>query len=244
MCVWCIYEGIIRSVYFPYDARTLNLFYGALIDLVYLVPLSSLIMMISELLIDYRGSSKRVLLLFRIIFVVFFLAFILLGIGISSISWADPNDPIASMALWHGCTDLIISVFVGAPAFALMRIIAFPVAPVENRKCLSVTKCLTVVFCSIMIVRSLYNITHGLHCNPADQWFEKESAEGGRPTWKARLWQWVLVFLFDFCSSIAVIIGVRIWRANDVTFADRSFYNADMVSTNEAASDSRIGEGL
>jgi hypothetical protein len=244
MCLWSLYQGTIRSVYFPYDARTLGIFFGALVDLFCLVPLSSLIMMICELLIDYRGSSKRVLLFFRIIFVVFFLAFILLGIGILSIGWFDPHDPVAAMALWHGCTNLIISVFVGAPAFALMRIIAFPVVPVENRKCLSLTKYLTVVFCFIMMFRALYNITHGLRCNPADKWFENESTEGGKPTWKARLYQWVLTFLFDICSSIAVIVGVRIWRGNDVKFADRSFYNAEMVSTNEAANDARIGEGL
>jgi hypothetical protein len=244
LCIWCVYEGIIRSVYFPYNSQTFNLFYNTLVDLAYLVPLSSLIMMICEFLIDYRGSSKRVLMLFRIIFAVFFVAFIVLGTGLSLLSWTHPDDPESQTALWHGCTDLIISVFVGAPAFALMRIIAFPVVPVENRKCFSTTKGLTIVFCTIIILRCLYNITHGLNCNPLNDWFANQVTEGKRLSWKARLFAWVFVFIFDFCSSVAVIIGVRTWRANDVKFADKSFYNAEIASTNEAANDARIGERL
>jgi hypothetical protein len=244
LCVWSLYQGILRSVSIPYDPRTFNLLYMTLLDLLYLMPLSALIMMICQLLIDYRGSSKRVLTLFRIIFVVFFSAFILLGIGFSMVTWVDPRDPVSQLAIWHGCTDLIISLFVGAPAFALMRIIAFPVVPVENRKCFSITKVLTIAFCPIMLVRSLYNILHGLHANPTNEWFAHEATDTWRPSWKARTFQWFFVFVFDFCSSTIVIVGVRTWRANDVKFADKSFYNPEIVSTNEAANDSRIGERL
>jgi hypothetical protein len=196
-------------------------------------------MMICELLIDYRGSSRRVLLLFRAVFIVFLTAFLLLGVGFSLVNWGDASDPGPQMALWHGCTDLIIAVFVCAPAFALMRIVAYPVVPAEHRRCLSITKVATIGFTAIMVFRCVYNITHGLGCNLADQWFSAEASKPGKPTWKARVYQAVLVFVFDFCSSIAVIIGVRTWRANDVKFADTKFYRSELISTQ----DGEIGPG-
>jgi hypothetical protein len=226
--IWSIYEGILRTVYFPYDESTLNFFYLGFIAIVYLIPLSSLIMMISELLIDYRGFSRRLLILFRIIFGMFFSTFLILGVGLSLVDWGDPGN---SMSLWHGCTDLIIAVFVGAPAFALIRIVSFPTVPTENERCVSITKVLTVFFCGIMLLRGVYNITHGLNVNPADQWFATEAAKPGKVSWKARLFQAVWVFFFDFCSSMAVIIGVKIWRQNDVKFADKKFFRAELGST-------------
>jgi hypothetical protein len=233
MTIWCIYEGLLRSVHFSYNLVTFNFFYGALIGISYLIPLSAVIMMICHLLLDYRGSSKRIMTLFRVIFAMFFGAFLVLAVGFAVVTWDYPNDPTSPMALWHGCIDLIIAVFVGAPAYALMRMISFPVVPVEHRKCLSVTKVLTAVFCAIMFIRCIYNITHGLRCNFLDKWFTKESAKPGKPSWKARTVQAVLVFIFDFCSSMAAIFGVSIWRANDVKFADKKFFRAELASTQE-----------
>jgi hypothetical protein len=233
MIIWCIYEGIIRSVYFPYDQVTLNFFYTGMIDIFYLIPLSAVIMMICQLLIDYRGSSKRVLTLFRVVFTMFVGAFLVLGVVFAMVSWDDPDDPNSPMALWHGCTDLIIAIFVTAPAYALMKIISFPSVPAEHKKCISITKILTPMFCAIMSLRCLYNITHGLHCNPLDQWFTGESMKSGKPSWKSRLYQAGVVFVFDFCSSISVILGVKTWKANDVKFADKKFYRTELVSTQE-----------
>jgi hypothetical protein len=239
MTIWCIYEGLLRTVYFPYDRMTLNFFYSALIGLTYLIPLSAMILMICELLIDYRGSSKRFLTLFRVIFAMFFGAFVILGIGFSMVIWGEENNPGSSIALWHGCLDLIIALFVGAPAYSLMRLISFPVVPTEHRKCISITKVLTAIFCGIMVIRSLYNITHGLGCNPVDQTLAKESMLPGKPSWKARTLQLVFVFLFDFCTSIAAICGVWTWRMNDVKFADRHFCEPESVLTQEGDVDGR-----
>jgi hypothetical protein len=190
-------------------------------------------MMICHLLIDYRGSPKGVLTLFRVIFAMFFGAFLVLGTVFAIVSWNDPNDPNSAMALWHGCTDLIIALFVTAPAYALMRIISFPSVPAEHKRCISITKILTPIFCAIMLLRCLYNITHGLHCNPVDKWFLDESMKPGKPSWKARMYQAIGVFVFDFCSSISVILGVRTWKVNNVKFADKSFYRAELASTQE-----------
>jgi hypothetical protein len=143
--------------------------------------------MICELLIDYCGSSKRVLTLFRVIFAMFFTAFLMLGVGLAVVNWDSPDDPNSARALWHDCTDLIIALFASVPAYALMGMVSFPVVPAENRKCLATGKVLTVVFCAIMLLRCLYNITHGLHCNPIDQWFAQESTKPGKPSWRAHL---------------------------------------------------------
>jgi hypothetical protein len=91
-----------------------------------------------------------------------------------------------------------------------------------------------------MIFRSLYDLTHGLGFNPLDKTLAAESLQPGKPSWKARTIQALLVFLFDFCTSISVICGVGTWRMNDVKFADKRFYQVELGSTQEGELDGKL----
>jgi hypothetical protein len=175
-------------------------------------------------MLQYRHSNTRVLILFRLTFTVFLASFIVTGTGISYVDSRDDEDPVQPMSLWHGCTDLIIAIFVAVPCHKLVRVVSYPVVPDENVSCVRWSQLLVAIFCLIVCGRAIYNICHYFHANILERWMSNQLRTPGKPGWRARLVTAGLIVVFDFVTSLCAIAGVRLIRTKRLLFADKKYY--------------------
>ena len=224
MAIFTVYRSIIQIFPFDYSVNSLLVFHGGLNAILALIPISIFVLLICELLFTYRNPGIQTVKFYRIVFVVFLIVFLIVGISLSFID-SDSSDPSKELSLWHGCTDLIVVCFVAIPSYSLIKAISYPVVQPEDATFVRCSILGIWVFCIIFFVRSLFNILHSVNQNPATTWFQQElNMSGDRPNINARMFQFFFSLIFEWFGMVMTMLGVYYLRKHDLKFSDDPFY--------------------
>ena len=224
MFLWLEYRGILFIFPFNYSKSTLLLFQGSINSILSLIPLSILVLLTCELLFTYKNPGFHVISFYRIVFLVFFFVFLILGIAISFID--DNNEDFTkTLSLWHGCTDLLILFFVTIPSKMLIKAISYPIIQPDDRNCVKISTIGTIIFFILFLIRSIYNISHFLNINPFVSWFNLKLFQNDLIS--IRIFLFIFSFLFELITSILSIIGIYLFRQHDLKFSADPYYIRD-----------------
>ena len=222
MFIWMEYRAIIFFVPFNYTTQTLLIFQGGVNAILALIPISILVLLICELLFSYRNPGYQTISFFKCVFVVFLGVFLIVGIAISFIDQEEGEDIAATLSLWHGCTDLIVLLFVTFPAHYLIEAISYPVIQPDDVKCISHSKVGTWIFGILFFIRSLYNMLHYFDVNPCAQWLNTQILEGN--IGNARAFTACYALVFEYITAVLAMAGVVMIRNHDMKFSEDPFY--------------------
>lgn len=225
MSLWMIYNGIVTIVPFDYNESTIRFWHGGVCDVLHLIPVAMFILLICELLFTYINPENRTKEFFRLVFVVFTVAFIIVGIALS-ICDDESDDPRNNLTFWHGCTEFIFTIFIVFPALKLINAISHPVVQPEDVSCIRYTTIGVIALGSIFFLKCIYNVTLYFRVNPIGKWFERESRRVGVSyTAKLRVYLFSYNFIMYYLTSIMIIFGTKILYKHELKFDDDPFYS-------------------
>lgn len=222
MALWMEYRAVIFCIPINYNIKTLLIIQGGVNAILALVPISMLVLLICELLFSYKNPGYQTISFFKCVFVVFLGVFLIVGIAISFIGNDTDDLATKTLALWHGCTDLIVLLFVTFPAHFLIKAISYPVIQPDDVGCITKSKVGTWIFGILFFLRSLYNALHYFDANPLQNWLEKQLREG--KIVNARIFTVSYSFIFEYATAVMSMIGVCMIRNHDMKFSEDPFY--------------------
>jgi len=224
MILYLTYRGILSIFPFNYSYSSLLLVHVGINAILALIPISLFVLLVCELLFTYKNPGIQIVSFFRIVFFVFLIVFLIVGVSLSFIDIED-YDPTSTLALWHGCTDFLVVFFVVVPAIQLISAISYPVIQPEDEKCVKWSVAGVGIFCITFLFRSVFNILHYFGVNPVTHWFQNELLiDPNMPTKAARNFQLVFSIVFELGTSIMTMIGVSMIRMHDMKFTNDPFY--------------------
>lgn len=225
MMIWLTYRGTICLFPFDYDKVSFRIVYINVNMILYLIPLSTVILLVCELLFTYRSPGTKLIIFFRILFFVFVSVFLIIGIVLSFADDESNIDVGKPISLWHFCTDFLFVVFFTVPAKKLLDAIMYPVIQPEDVSCVRFSKFGILFFSVLFGLRSLYNLLNYVDVNPIQNFMNRETDKATRIlSTGARIVQFFYYFVFDFLTSVMLITSVFMFRRHDIQFADDPFY--------------------
>jgi hypothetical protein len=222
MAIWMVYRGVIFCIPFNYNIKSLLIVQGGVNAILALIPISMLVLLICELLFSYKNPGYQTISFFKCVFIVFLSVFLIVGIAISFIANEEGDLATKTLALWHGCTDLIVLLFVTFPAHFLIKAISYPVIQPDDVGCITKSKIGTWVFGILFFLRSLYNTLHYFNVNPLQHWLEKQSTD--EKIGNARAFTATYSLIFEYTTGVLSMIGVCMIRNHDMKFSEDPFY--------------------
>lgn len=228
MFVWMEYRGLLCIYPFEYTHDLLRIFVIGLNYLLYLIPISLLVLILCELMFSYRNPGTRTIRIIRWTFIVFLLSFLLIGLALSFVE-LDDADPSTPLLLWHACTDFIVFVFVLIPSGLLIKVVTRQVVMPEDTCCVSGSIAVVTTFLVLILCRFSYNFTHFLNINIIANWYNNQLAKPGRlPLANVRVFSFFFYFIFDLGTALLAMIGVKTLQHHDLFFnyADPFYTNA------------------
>lgn len=219
MFIWMNYRGILFLAPFNYNAQSLLIVQGGINAILALIPISLLILLICELLFTYHNPGYQTISFFKIVFTVFLCVFLFVGITIAITDETETDDFVSSLALWHGCTDLIILFFAAVPAKMLISAISYPAIQPDDVPCITKSKIGLWTFSILFFFRFLYNTLHFFGINPLETWIASFTSIGAQRAFNA-----VFSFVFEYATGVMAMAGVSMLRKHDMKFADDPFY--------------------
>jgi hypothetical protein len=134
MTIWLLYRAIITIVPFDYSVFSLRVWVVCVNSLLLLLPLSCSILIQCTFLFLLRDPGVRRTAFFRVMFLIFLIAFILIAIVVIRATSNDPKELDRTMALWQSATDVLIFLFSIIPGVQLYRLVI--AVKLTNRPCL------------------------------------------------------------------------------------------------------------
>ena len=234
MAIWTTYHAIILTFKFPYTAKTYYICGVCIDSILLLLPFSFLVIIISEMLFTYRNPGTQRLIFSRIVFLLFLVIFLILGIFLSLVDTESFLGTGDTMMLWHGAMSLVIALFIAMPSVRLIQAVSYPVVQPEDVSCVRISKIGLWVIVSLFLLRSIHNFLIYLgHC-PWNSWFQREIAEAEDPKnlpVACRCYHFFFDFIFNFGCALLGFGGVYLLRKHDLEFADDPFYAPEKSET-------------
>lgn len=198
--VWFIYRGITWMIPFDYTITEFLFFYIGVNQLLFIIPLSILMLILSEL-VYLPNTSGISLNLIRILFVVFLSAFLITGAAISTIKPKPESENIRYVCqtglpiyLWSGCVYLVIFLFVSIPATKLIRSISDPIVQPHERSCVNLSKVSLIIFIVLQLCRTGFSFSRYFIRNPI-----ADCSCAADSSLSSRICTFCYYFIFDLC---------------------------------------------
>ncbi|EAY09036.1 hypothetical protein TVAG_180100 [Trichomonas vaginalis G3] len=225
MDIFMLYRGIIQIFYFNYKSgESILIVHGGVNSILALIPISLFVLLIVELLFTYRNPGLQTVKFYRVVFVVFLIVFLIVGIALSFAGSSNSNYS-NELSLWHACTDFLVVVFVAVPASHLIAAVSYPVIQPEDASFVKWSVVGIWIFCITFFIRSIFNLLHYCNLNPIVTWFGQELNKSDVvPNKHARIFQFFFTLIFEWFTSVMTIIGVYYLRKHDLKFSDDPFY--------------------
>jgi hypothetical protein len=228
LTVWQIYRGIVTLVDFSWELRTFQIYYTAMNHILMFIPMCLVILIIFEFLFTCRDMGSSAVSFFRMLFTLFLVTFVILGVILSRVDANGENDADRSLSLWCAWTDLILAIFFALPAPTLLDVITAPMRQVDDIRCLNICKIGTVLYVALFGGRAIWNGSHYFNVNSIQKWLVespnavvKYGAEGAeRPSSRARALIFMFVLLFDLSTSVLSMGTVYLFKKHELTFND------------------------
>ena len=218
MSIWMFYRGIISIFPFNYTIFSVNIVFVNVNAILFLLPLSFVILILCNILFAYRNPGTKMIIFFKILFFIFLTAFLLMTIVFLIADSQDNNRLVRTMKLWHSCTDSLLCIFFAVPAVQLMKSVAdMTLLEVKDRKCIAFSTVGIAFFCFIFILRVIYNILGYFDVNPIEHFLNNEIEATDRiPSAAVRTFTVLYYFLFDFCAGCLGIGAVLLIEKKDL----------------------------
>ena len=234
MAIWTFYHSIMTIFKFPWDPKTFYICAICIDSILLLLPFSFLVMIISEMLFMYRNPGTQRVNFSRIVFVLFLVIFLILGILLSMIDVEELLSANDTMMLWHSAVSLTIALFVLMPAWRLIQAVSHPVVQPEDVSCVRQSKGGLFAIFLLFLARSVHNFLIYIgHC-PWNDWYQRELANAEDPKklgTAVRCYLFFFEFVFNLGCPLLGMGGVYMLRKHDIDFADDSFYAPDRSDT-------------
>lgn len=212
MSFWMAFRGVISIFPFKYTHLTYNIVFTNISTILFTIPLSFVILILCNILFTYRNPETKMIIFFKMLFFIFFIAFLFIAFVIAIANANDTEEHDRAIKLWRCCTDLIICFFFTGPAIQLIKEIAikFP-----NKKFLTISIAGVAIFCFIFILRVIYNSLSYLNLNPIENLIKDDINDSENPkkfpSTTTRAFTFVYYLIFDFfasCLGIAAVIYI------------------------------------
>jgi hypothetical protein len=230
LMIWQLYHGAITFFDIPWDRLTFRLFHEALNHILIFVPMCLSILILFELLFTYRTPGANAVQFFRVLFVLFVVTFVVLGVVLSIVDVGNDKEADESLLLWCACTDLILAVFFALPAWSLLQAVTYPMVQPEDVACVRACHIGIVVYVLLFVGRIAWNGSQYFGANVAQEWLlsdraARTDAKWVRPSPTARGLNFACVFLFDGVTSVLAMVAVYLFKKHDMMFTENPYYN-------------------
>jgi hypothetical protein len=233
LVIWQLYHGGITLIDFHWNLATFRLVHEALNHILMFIPMCLVILILFELLFTYRDPGTNAIAFFRMLFILFLITFVILGVVLSIVDVAASNDAGESLSLWSACTDMVLTIFFALPARSLLDVVTAPMRQMDDVRCIMLPRIGIWLYVVLFGGRAIWNGSHYFRINVVSSWLAdhdgsavvflpKENRLG--PSWKARVVTFFFVLMFDFVTSLLAMASVYLFKKHDLMFAENPYY--------------------
>jgi hypothetical protein len=214
--LWLIYHSVIMLTYFPYTREVLYIVVTCIDQVLFLLPISLLILILTERSPQMQHQPRRNSRLFaRFLFVIMIAVILFLGVAASFVYVDEPGENGDIMFLWQGCMTAVVAVFVILPAHKAIRDATDPVLLPEDVSCVHRSRILIWAFGINFLVSALYNILAFLGWNPLQTALHGQVVKEDRIRADARLAYALGGIVLQDLPSVWAVLGVFWLRQRD-----------------------------
>jgi hypothetical protein len=212
MFIWLLFRSIISIAPFDYSMQSFQIVSIVVGDVLCLIPLSLAILILCEILFSYRAPGDRTVVFFKVMFLIFLVAFLVIAIVVTIANIDDPAELVYSMALWRASTNFVILLFFALPAYELFK----TMRDSENLEFWKYTSAAQYGVSFLILVICVRIVYDGLVCadkNPVHDYLNSESDKsGGEVSGSVRAIQFLGSFFFEILTSLLIMLAVRVLR--------------------------------
>jgi hypothetical protein len=231
LMVWQLFRGAITLFDFPWSPVYFRLLHDTLNHILMFIPMGLVILIVFELLFTYRNPGVHAIAFFRMLIRLFLVTFLILWVLLSLLDLGGNGDAEASVSLWCACTDVSLAIFFALPAKALLEIVTFPMAQLEDIRCVNMCRVGIVLYVVLFGGRMLWNGTHYFEINVAQTWLSSNGAvifdaagNAVRLNGAARALMFFFVLFFDMGTSLLAMISVYLFKKHGIMFSENPYY--------------------
>jgi hypothetical protein len=229
LAVWQGYRGAICFFSVPKGKSPPDMIGSTVSQLLMFIPMSLVTLNLFELLFTYRNPGTNAIVFFRGLFVLFIVVFLALGIVLSLIGLDDDSSTSKSIALWCACTNLILAIFFALPARSLLEAVTYPMVQPEDVCYVNFCKVGIVIYVLLFAGRMLWTGTDYFAINKLQVKVLKWADKNGDPNSRARAFNFIYHFLFDFLTSVLAMVSVCVFKKHDIMFNENPYYTRERV---------------
>ena len=217
MCAFLVYHGVF-CLFSSYSTTKGVFILKTCIDaILYIIPICLLIVLICEVLFAYKNTEIFLRRFIKIIFMMFFIIFISLGVSCCFVTFNRDDDPIF---LWRSFCDLILAFFISILSLRLLDAITYPFTPPEHTSCVRWSRIGMWIMISIFFIRFFWDFFDYLGLNKLMNWVQDADLNLVGP----RIVYFLIQVIIDLAPPILAMIGAYILRKHDLEFAADPFY--------------------
>jgi hypothetical protein len=211
MFIWLLFRAVISIAPFDYSVQSFQIVSIVVGDVLCLIPVSLAILILCEILFSYRDPGNRTVVFFKVMFLIFLVAFLVIAIVITMANLDDPAELVFSMALWRASTNFVILLFVALPAYQLFKTIS-GADHLEFWKYTSAAQYGVSFLILVIFVRIVYDALIYAETNPVYNYLNSETESAAEPAGGVRAIQFLGCFLFEIFTSVLIMLAVRVLR--------------------------------
>jgi hypothetical protein len=227
IAIWQTYRGALLVVAIHWTPPTFRIWFVSVEQMIAFIPMCLVILLLFDLLFAYRNPGTNAVFFFRVLFLLFLVLFLGMGILLCLLdsSGEEDQDADLSMSLWCACRNLVLAIFFAIPAHALLKAATYPMVQPEDACCVNFCRVGIVLYVLLYGGRTLWNATHYFGVNKVQEIMNNDISPDGRPAATARALSFVFYFLFDFVSSVLSMIAVYLFRTHELLFYENPAYH-------------------
>jgi hypothetical protein len=222
LLIWQLYHGSITFFPFHWDPVSYIRYFDAANHILMFIPMCFVILLLFELLFNYRNPGTNAIAFFRWLFFLFLVTFVALGVMLSFVDHTKTADQ--ALSLWCACTDLILAIFFTLPAISLLGAVTYPTVQPEHACCVNFCKVGIVGYVCLFGGRMIWNGTLFFGINVAYDWIVSQFTEDRMPTVTRRAIAFVWVFFFDFVIAVLGMASVFLFKEHGMMFSENPYY--------------------
>jgi hypothetical protein len=230
LAIWQLLYGVTSIFSFHWTPRTYRAFSQSVLHILLFVPMFLLVVMVVELVFTYRNPGARAVAYFRGLILVFLVVAVLLGLMISVCDPATGSDSAdGPLALWCGCTDLLLCIGFACAASSLLQHVAFPAIEMGSSACVNLVRLGIAVECIILGGRATLEILNYFRISPVEKWLLTQLEVRGSdsfPNGSARGLRVVAGVVADFTPAMLAVVAVYIITKQNMLFNDNPYFNS------------------
>lgn len=197
------------------------------IDLItFFIPISIVLVIITEMFFRYRSPGHNIIVFWRILFFLFLVIFTFLGVAISFLHVDKVGERGDMIYLWQACTSLVIALFVLVPTLKLLTAISYPVIQPEDVSCVRFSRIGLFLFVGIFLAKTIFSFLVFLGVNKMSDRITQEIHDNLRDRLSpaSRAYYVTGAFVFEFVPCLLAILAVFVVRKHEIEFANDPFY--------------------